>query len=347
MTEKPLVASRKPFYRELRAGQSLLWCRCGRSKRQPFCDGRSHVGTGHEPVRYCAVRDEEVLLCGCKQTGTPPFCDGSHSNLPGGYRDEASDVERPSVSFREPDAAGFARLDGDCYVVTPTTPSGGYACTTLVSPSLGARHQSQFHVRLDAGESPALSSSAGDIVLWVRSGVGTIAIGERSFNLAGGTGVSVRRDETFRLACTGEPLEVYISVCPGTTALEEHSEMRPDFDSAWPERLVGIDQESRHAMGPRWFQMLVEERHGLRNTAQFIGHIPLSRAEMHRHLYEEALIIVSGAGTIWNETSCARVGPGDVIFFPRKHVHSLECTAEGGMDVVGLIHPGTNPGINY
>ncbi len=49
------------------------------------------------------------------------------------------------------------------------------------------------------------------------------------------------------------------------------------------------------------------------------------------------------AGCRWR----ARVQAGDVIFFPRKHVHSLQCTAEEGMDVVGLIHPGTNPGINY
>jgi hypothetical protein len=36
-----------------------------------------------------------------------------------------------------------------------------------------------------------------------------------------------------------------------------------------------------------------------------------------------------------------------VIFFPRKHVHSLQCTSADGMDVVGMIHPGENPGINY
>ena len=68
---------------------------------------------------------------------------------------------------------------------------------------------------------------------------------------------------------------------------------------------------------------------------------------MHRHLYEEALIILSGEGVMWNDKSRARVAAGDVIFFPRKHAHSLECTALEGMLVVGLIHPGDNPGINY
>jgi hypothetical protein len=28
-------------------------------------------------------------------------------------------------------------------------------------------------------------------------------------------------------------------------------------------------------------------------------------------------------------------------------VHSLQCTSPDGMDVLGVIHPGDNPGINY
>ncbi len=349
-TEKQaVVAARKPFYKELRAGQKVLWCSCGQSKRQPYCDGRSHAGTGFEPMQYTAPRDEEVLFCGCKQTGTAPFCDGAHSNLPGGYRDEEADPAQPEVAYSQPDEKGFARLNGNCYVVTPPPAVAGqaWALTTLVSPALGARHQSQFHLRLASGDSPVLASDVGDVALWIRAGEGEIAIGDRRFPALGGSGVSIRRGETFRLTCTGAPLDIYASVCPGGDRLDERAAMADDFDAAWPDRVVGIDQESRHAMGPRWFQMLVDERHGLNNTAQFVGHIPKSRAEMHRHLYEEALIILSGGGTIWNETSRARVNPGDVIFFPRKHVHSLQCTADEGMDVVGLIHPGTNPGINY
>ena len=350
MDNNSVVAARKPFYRELRAGQRVLWCRCGRSTRQPYCDGRSHEGTGLEPLKYQAERDEEVLFCGCKQTSTPPFCDGAHSNLPGGYSEEEADPAEPEVGYSEPDEAGFARLDGACYVVSPRLvdqDDPAFTCTTLVAPALGAEHQSQFHLRLSRGSSPVLVSEAGDVILWVRSGKGVVEIAGRSFPALAGSGVSIRRGETFRLECRGVPLDVYASICPGTDALEQRAEMHDAFEHEWPDRVVGIDEESRRAMGARWFQMLVKEDHGLRNTAQFIGHIPKSRAEMHRHLYEEALIILSGSGTIWNETSRARVNPGDVIFFPRKHVHSLQCTVDEGMDVVGLIHPGTNPGINY
>lgn len=343
----PRIASRKPYYRELTAGRAYLWCACGRSARQPFCDGRSHEGTGFEPVRYVAKTDgEEVLFCGCKHTQTPPFCDGAHSNLPGGYRDEEGGADGPRPPLVTADVDGFARVDGRCFIVSPKVSGDRYHLSTLVAPSLGAQHQSQFHLWLVDGASPVLSARGVDTILWVMSGDGEIEVGERRFALAAPCGVYVRAGEAFRFHAASA-LTVYVSACPAVEALHELADMPPYFDHAWPDRVVPIDEAGRTAMGPRWFQMLVDKRIGSTTAAQFIGHIPPSRAEMHRHLYEEALIILSGEGVIWNETSAARVRAGDVIFFPRKHLHSLECTAPEGMDVVGLIHPGDNPGINY
>ena len=77
---KAVIASRKPLLVELQAGRTYSWCACGRSARQPFCDG-SHAGTGIEPVRFTAETNQEAVLCGCKRTGRAPFCDGSHNAL--------------------------------------------------------------------------------------------------------------------------------------------------------------------------------------------------------------------------------------------------------------------------
>ncbi len=60
-----------------------LWCACGRSRRQPFCDG-SHAGTGLAPLPFTIKpgRVRTHWLCGCKHTKHPPFCDASHNRLP-------------------------------------------------------------------------------------------------------------------------------------------------------------------------------------------------------------------------------------------------------------------------
>ncbi len=73
-------AQNSPYFIDVEQGRTYLWCACGRSSNQPFCDS-SHKGTGIEPVSYTADRTRRVLLCGCKRSKKPPICDGSH-NLP-------------------------------------------------------------------------------------------------------------------------------------------------------------------------------------------------------------------------------------------------------------------------
>ena len=349
---EPVIASLKPFYCELRAGRTIAWCRCGRSKRQPYCDGRSHLGTGFEPLYYTVGDEaEEVLLCGCKHTGTPPFCDGTHSNLPGGYRaDDRSDELRASLRRSESDPEGVRRLDGSCYVVAPaaTKPAnaGPFWLRKIISPALGAHHQSQFYLELDEGRSPVLSAGDTNMILFVAEGSGEVEISGRLFPIVPGDGVHVRPGEGVRIE-NGSRITAYVSALPAVEKLLTSDLMPDNFDDSQPRRIAGVDHAQRNEMGPRYFQMLVDKQVGSTDAAQFIGHIPPSRAEMHRHLYEEALIILSGEGIIWNEESCARISAGDVVFLPRKQSHSLECVAPDGMDVVGVIHPGDNPGINY
>lgn len=76
----PEIASTSPYPVEVEAGRDYWWCACGKSARQPFCDG-SHKGTAFVPVKYTASATGTVWMCGCKQTGRAPLCDGSHSRL--------------------------------------------------------------------------------------------------------------------------------------------------------------------------------------------------------------------------------------------------------------------------
>jgi CDGSH-type Zn-finger protein len=77
----PTVASRTPIPVDVEAGKTYWWCSCGKSARQPFCDG-SHKGTDFTPVRYDATQTGKVWFCACKHSAKAPLCDGSHKNLP-------------------------------------------------------------------------------------------------------------------------------------------------------------------------------------------------------------------------------------------------------------------------
>lgn len=80
MTEERVVADKRPQLVELQPGD-YWWCRCGRSKGQPFCDG-SHSGTGIEPMKFTVDQPCAMKLCLCKHTEHEPKCDGSHNKLP-------------------------------------------------------------------------------------------------------------------------------------------------------------------------------------------------------------------------------------------------------------------------
>lgn len=75
--KKQSTAIHEPTAVEVRKGEKYLWCRCGMSKNQPFCDS-SHHGTKHKPLLFEAKKDGTVKLCNCKLTKNAPYCDNSH-----------------------------------------------------------------------------------------------------------------------------------------------------------------------------------------------------------------------------------------------------------------------------
>lgn len=80
MTDTPIIAAREPARIDVKQGETYWWCRCGKSKAQPFCDG-AHKGTSFTPMEYTAPKDQPVFFCQCKHTGRAPLCDGAHSKL--------------------------------------------------------------------------------------------------------------------------------------------------------------------------------------------------------------------------------------------------------------------------
>lgn len=77
---KPIVSQKSPYAVEVVAGKTYYWCSCGKSKKQPFCDG-SHQGSEFTPKAFEATETKTVYFCGCKHSKNGALCDGSHSSL--------------------------------------------------------------------------------------------------------------------------------------------------------------------------------------------------------------------------------------------------------------------------
>ncbi len=67
-----------PIVEELKAGDTVYICRCGKTGNAPWCDG-SHAGTDITPLAHTPEKDGEVYICGCGKSGNIPWCDGSHN----------------------------------------------------------------------------------------------------------------------------------------------------------------------------------------------------------------------------------------------------------------------------
>jgi CDGSH-type Zn-finger protein len=76
----PVIAQKGSYPTAVTGGKTYYWCACGRSQKQPFCDG-SHKGSGIAPVAFTPEADGEVRFCGCKHSSKAPRCDGSHKAL--------------------------------------------------------------------------------------------------------------------------------------------------------------------------------------------------------------------------------------------------------------------------
>ncbi|MBT6032047.1 MAG: cupin domain-containing protein [Kordiimonadaceae bacterium] len=351
--ENKEVALNKPCLVSLVEGKKYAWCTCKQSKTQPFCDG-SHKGTDLKPLVFKADKDEDVLLCTCKATASGPYCDGAHNNLEDEYAEaSAEEVESMKNSVfvpRDHGEFGKALIDGGAYVLSPDDANNKTAGNLNYQPVIaevdGATKLSLHRMVLSRGTSPWLQYKGVDTVLYIVDGTGTIDIAGKEFQVAKETGIYVRPGEAFRII-TDNNMTIFAAVCPMLTDLTILDDNTATFQADYPERVVAFDLATANVMANRFYQELVDKKVGSNEVTQFIGEVPLSRAAMHRHLYEEAIVILHGFGRMWTGKKWAEVKLGDVIFLPHRQGHSVECTDKNGMRLMGVFYPSGSPAINY
>ena len=78
--KKGIWAGDAPIGVDVLEGKSYYWCSCGKSAKQPFCDG-SHEGSEFLPLKVKVDTEQDVFFCGCKKSKKGAMCDGSHKEL--------------------------------------------------------------------------------------------------------------------------------------------------------------------------------------------------------------------------------------------------------------------------
>ena len=156
---KPDIADTKPMAVELKAGETVWWCSCGRSKNQPFCDG-SHQGSDFEPIGFTAEQDGKYFFCLCKRSANPPLCDGSHSRIT--REDLEAQKATKEVWYRVADVG--ALHDGEVRAVQAGTQSIALTCHL---GEMGALDNACPHQGGPLGEG-SIECNEGDDDCWLR-----------------------------------------------------------------------------------------------------------------------------------------------------------------------------------
>jgi mannose-6-phosphate isomerase-like protein (cupin superfamily) len=209
----------------------------------------------------------------------------------------------------------------------------------LIDPSRGSERLLQQVIDLPPGGSGGVGHPGiGEDVLYVVQGSGLLAsaIREEQHLLSPGTAALVSCKLPASAHNTGTDELVLISVWSpppfeGFFTMEAHDHPLTSLHENDRERLPAGEDRS--------FKVLIETKH----VTQFVGLIERSKAPPHTHLYEEAIYVLEGEGTLHSDGAATPIRPGTSIFLPPDTPHCLENRGPGVLKIVGVFSPPGSP----
>ena len=78
--DKPVCSQKAPYVMDVEEDKTYYYCTCGKSEKQPFCDG-AHKGTNFKAAAWKAEKTGKAYFCGCRVSQKGAICDGAHKEL--------------------------------------------------------------------------------------------------------------------------------------------------------------------------------------------------------------------------------------------------------------------------
>lgn len=205
--------------------------------------------------------------------------------------------------------------------------------TVLEKRTIDAGLLEQRLLRFAPGRSLERTEAGHDELLYVASGLGTLALEGEPHPLECDAGIYVRAGEGWSIENPGPDELVLLSVLspPGEELDGRRVVVR--FD----------DQEELRADAKRTFRYLVNQDAGCAQVTQFVGIVEPCRAPDHSHTYDEVGYIVEGNGLAHLGSEQFPLRAGSCFHLPPEQVHCIENVGPGVMRILGVFHPSGDP----
>jgi mannose-6-phosphate isomerase-like protein (cupin superfamily) len=217
--------------------------------------------------------------------------------------------------------------------VAPLAFDGAEVRTTFDSAN-GCELLEQAVTTIRPGRLELPAMRAGQAVLYVVSGRGTLELDGEMHELEPDTGIFIRANERPTFANPG-PDDLVIVGVRTTEASETQGERKVTVRFR--------DQPEEEASVERSFRYLINEDAGCVDVTQFIGIVQPSKAPFHSHPYDEVGYVVEGNGVAYVEGHEIPLRAGSCFHLAPNQVHCIENSGPGAMRIMGVFHPSDSP----